>query len=289
MKIPSLWIAILVCAMGCAAPLTPTPVPSPTTVIKGHVVLAIFGEGGAGAITTGIGNSITITIAFRPFKQMDATSETDWKDHNIAEMRYCVGAGRACDLPAQWMPFANSVRAQVNVDWIGLREYGVTAQFRDARGGIIPAGNNFAERASNWMPITGALDERTPVAAQPPALQTIIANARMAFPISGKIEVGERPIVGGKAGSALDIKVKFEATSPRAAIKEMRVNSSPVGRCLTPEEMSDAPWENFVAEKIYPVRVAINWQTFKLHAQYRDAQGNLSPVYCGEIAIEGMP
>ena len=235
MKIPNLWIAILVCAMGCAAPITPTPAPSPTTAIKGHVVIAILGESGAGAITTGIGNAITITIAFRLFKQIDPAIETDWKDHTVAEMRYCVGAGRACDLPARWMPFANQVRAPVNVDWIGLREYGVTAQFRDARGVIIPAGNNFAERASNWMTITGTIDDRTPVASHPPVIQTIIANARAAFPISGKIQVGERPIIGGKAGIALDIKVKFEATSPRAAIKEMRVKISPMGRCLTPD------------------------------------------------------
>jgi hypothetical protein len=287
MKISNLWIAILVCALGCAAPITPTPAPTPA--IKGHVVLAIFGESGATALTTGVGNAITLTIAFRPFKQIDPTNETDWREHTIAEMRYCVGAGRACDLPARWMPFANNVRVPVNVDWIGVREYGVTAQFRDARGAIIPAGNNFAESASNWMTITGIADERTPVALQPPALQTIIANARATFPVTGKIQVGERPIIGGKAGSALDIKVKFEASSPRAEIKEMRVKISPLGRCLTSEEMNDAPWENFLAEKIYPVRVAINWQTFKAHAQYRDAQGNLSPVYCGEVVIEGMP
>jgi len=287
MKISNLWIAILVCALGCAAPITPTPAPTPA--IKGHVVLAIFGESGATALTTGVGNAITLTIAFRPFKQIDPTNETDWREHTIAEMRYCVGAGRACDLPARWMPFANNVRVPVNVDWIGVREYGVTAQFRDARGAIIPAGNNFAESASNWMTITGIADERTPVALQPPALQTIIANARATFPVTGKIQVGERPIIGGKAGSALDIKVKFEASSPRAEIKEMRVKISPLGRCLTSEEMNDAPWENFLAEKIYPVRVAINWQTFKAHAQYRDTQGNLSPVYCGEVVIEGMP
>ena len=287
MKISNLWIAILVCALGCAAPITPTPAPTPA--IKGHVVLAIFGESGATALTTGVGNAITLTIAFRPFKQIDPTNETDWREHTIAEMRYCVGAGRACDLPARWMPFANNVRVPVNVDWIGVREYGVTAQFRDARGAIIPAGNNFAESASNWMTITGIADERTPVALQPPALQTIIANARATFTVTGKIQVGERPIIGGKAGSALDIKVKFEASSPRAEIKEMRVKISPLGRCLTSEEMNDAPWENFLAEKIYPVRVAINWQTFKAHAQYRDAQGNLSPVYCGEVVIEGMP
>ena len=275
--------------IGCAAPITPTPAPLPSPALKGHVVIAIFGESGATALTTGIGNAITITIAFRPFKQIDPTSETDWREHTIAGMRYCVGAGRACDLPAQWMPFANNVRAQVNVDWIGLREYGVTAQFRDARGAIIPAGNNFAESASNWMTITGAMDERTPVASHPVAIQTIIANARAAFPVVGKLQVGERPMIGGKAWITLDIKVKFEASSPRAEIKEMRVKISPMGRCLTPDEMNDAPWENFVAEKIYPVRVAINWQTFKAHAQYRDAQGNLSPVYCGEVAIEGMP
>ena len=69
----------------------------------------------------------------------------------------------------------------------------------------------------------------------------------------------------------------------------MRVKRDAMGRCLTPEEMADAAWEPFAAEKVFPTSIVINFTTFKLHVQYRDAQGNLSPVYCGEVVIEGSP
>ncbi len=107
--------------------------------------------------------------------------------------------------------------------------------------------------------------------------------------VNGKIQVGEQSTMGGKAGSPLNVKVKFEASSSAASITEMRVKQSPVGVCLTSDEMNDATWENFVSEKNYTYSPPINWSTFKLHVQYRDAQGNLSPVYCGEVAMEGMP
>lgn len=277
---------------------TPTRGVGSITASRQRAEIAIFGEQGAGAITAGVGSTVAVRIAFRPYQQIDETRsdgstnryETDWKNHSITEMRYCVDVGRTCTLSNEWKPFANEARAQVVVTWIGLRDYGVTAQFRDVRGNLVPAGHNLAESANNWIPITGVIDDKTPVASQPSAIQTIIAQARAAFPVSGKIQVGERPLMGGKAGSSLTVKVKFEAASPLAEIKEMRVKQSSAGRCLTPEEMNDAKWEPFVAERTYPVTsIPINWSSFKLHAQFRDAKGNVSPVSCGEISIEGMP
>ncbi|MBI5301123.1 MAG: hypothetical protein HY868_03225 [Chloroflexi bacterium] len=296
------FIALMIALTSCAAPmiLTPTrapiaPTALPTPQATPFVEVALFGESGQGALTTAVGNTITVTLAFRPSQRTvlrasdgtPTTVTTDWKNHTVAQMRYCIGQG--CALTTEWLAFAERVNMRVPVDWVGLREYSITAQFRDANGANIPAGFALSESATRALPITGIVDERTPNAARPPALQTVVTHAQNEFPVVGKLQVGERPIAGGKAGTRLDIKVKFEAVSPRGDVKEMRVKLDRLGRCLTPDEMQDARWEPFAAEKIYPVTIAINWQSFRAHVQYRDAAGNLSPVYCGEIAIEGMP
>ena len=304
-------IALVVMVCGCSTatmaptptfeptriPVTPTPYVASTTESRYGINISVFSEQGAGAITTSIGTNTNIRIAFRPYKRVeelhsDGTTnryETDWTNHNVTEMRYCIDLGQTCPLPNEWKPFVNEVRLSVAVNWIGARDYGVTAQFRTASGDSVPVGFNMLDGGSAWMSITGVIDDKTPIASQPPAIQTIIAQARAAFPVRGKIQVGEQSTIGGKAGTTLNIKVKFEASSSLADVTDMRVKQSPMGRCLTPEEMSDAPWERFVAEKTYTYTMPINWSTFKLHAQYRDAKGNLSPVFCGEVAVEGNP
>ncbi len=257
----------------------------------------MFDSSARTAVDASVGTPVALAIAFRPMKDVvttwsDGTTtkySTDWSPDTIAEMRYCTGIGHTCGLPAQWVPFAKEQRVSVVVDWVGAQDYGVTAQFRDANGKLIAAGYAMTASASNWVTITGAIDERTPVAAQPPRIQTAIAQARSAFPVVGKIQVGEGHPVGGKAGSQISVVVKFEATSPAAQVTEMRVKQSSMGGCLTPDDMSDATWEPFVAQKVYPVSVALNWTSFKLHVQYRDARGNVSPVYCGDVAVEGSP
>ncbi len=286
------------------APETRTPSPLPATRYRVstadqdyHVEISLFDPSGRTAVNAAVGNSVPLTIAFRPYKNVvtvwsDGTTtqySTDWSPNTLAEMRYCSGLGRSCALPPTWVPFAKDQQVKISVEWIGLQEYGVTAQFRDTTGKIVPVGPTLSETASSWVPVTGAVDDRTPIAAQPPRIQTVIAQARSAFPVTGNIQVGEGHPVGGKAGSQLSIPVKFEATSPAGPVSEMRVKQSPMGRCLTADEMSDAPWEPFVAQKTYPVSVALNWTTFKLHVQYRDAKGNLSPVYCSDVAVEGSP
>ncbi len=275
-----------------------TTLPAPSTREGNYrVEIAMFDANGRTAVSATIGSQIALTIAFRPYKDVittraDGTTTkyaTNWNTNSIAEMRYCTGQGRSCTLPDRWIPFANEQRVTVPVDWFGTRDYGVTAQFRDASGKTVPAGLNPGDSASNWIPVTAAVDDRTPVAAQPPAIQTVIAQARAAFPILGSIKVGTQSMMGGKAGTSVDIPVHFEATSPAGAVTEMRVKRDMMGRCLTPEEMGDARWEPFAADKVYQASIALNFSAFKLHVQYRDAKGNLSQVYCGEVTLEGSP
>lgn len=284
------------------APLTPaatSAVRSPLSVTNTNyrVEIALFDPNGRTAISAPVGSTVTLTIAFRSYNNV----VTQWSDgttsqysvaapsNAVNEMRYCSGLGRTCSLPERWAPFASEQRVAIPVDWVGLKEYGVTAQFRDAVGNLNPAGPNLAERASTWVPVTGVIDERTPVASQPPRVQTAIAEARTAFPVTGSLKVGEGSITGGKAGSTINIRVQFQASSRAAPVAEMRIKRDAIGRCLSPDEMADAAWEPFAADKFYPYVVALNFTTFKLHVQYRDARGNLSTVYCGDIAVEGSP
>ena len=100
-----------------------------------------------------------------------------------------------------------------------------------------------------------------------------------------------RCCVGGIEGSTVNIKVTFEAQSLAGEVTDMRVaRTGGGGKCLTESEMNTVPWETLAAEKTYPFGgIPINWIGWYVSVQYRDTQGNLSPVYCDDISIEGMP
>ncbi len=262
-----------------------------------RIEIAAFDASGRTAIASDVGSLLSLTIAFRPSKDVttywsDGSSSLyseGWSPGSGVQMRYCTAVGRRCTLPDQWTPFEAEQHSSIAVDWVGLSNFQVNAQFRDANGKIIPAGYALADTASISIPIEGIINDRTPISIQPPAIQTTIAQAHAAFPVAGRIQVGQGSAVGGKAGTTIEIPVKFEASSPTGAVKEMRAKTSLIGRCLASDEMDDAEWEPFAPSKTYAYRVPLNWSTFKLHVQYRDAQGKLSPVYCGEIAVEGQP
>jgi hypothetical protein len=60
--------------------------------------------------------------------------------------------------------------------------------------------------------------------------------------------------------------------------------------CTTPIDLSTVAWEPFAAFKNFSYTIfAINWVGYYVDVQYRDAAGNISPVYCDDISIEGMP
>ena len=42
-------------------------------------------------------------------------------------------------------------------------------------------------------------------------------------------------------------------------------------------------------EEVYTTTAFINIQGWYANAQYRDDAGNISPVYCDDISVEGMP
>lgn len=278
-------------------PTTP-PTPERSETVAGyHVDISLTGTDGRAGIETAIGSRPAVRVTFRPMKDMvitmgdgsSSTYSTDWKPHTVSEMRYCSGIGRSCALPEGWVPFQQDIQIQANIEWLGTKDYAVNAQFRDSSGAIIPSGNNKGEVGSNWISVAGVVDDSIPVSSQPPAIQTIIAGARAAFPVTGSVKINQGRMSGGKAGTTIQIPVEFHASSPAGKVTEMRVSRSLMGRCMTPDGIKDVPWESFQPNVSYSYSVAINWTTFKLHVQYRDEKGNLSPVYCADIGVEGSP
>jgi hypothetical protein len=128
----------------------------------------------------------------------------------------------------------------------------------------------------------------TRVGALPPPTVAPLPTMTPYHPVYGSVEIEEgRCCVGGIAGETIQVDVAFEATSPRAEVTEMRTRAG--GIHFTESEMAEAEWEPFVPLKTFPVYVAINWIGFYVSVQYRDAQGNLSPVYYDDISVEGHP
>jgi hypothetical protein len=93
--------------------------------------------------------------------------------------------------------------------------------------------------------------------------------------------------IGGTMGDTIQVHVQLSAASPFGKVTQMRLR--PIPGCATGLEMGTVPWEPFASTKEFPVQVALNWVGFYVSAQFQDERGNLSPVYCDDISVEGMP
>jgi hypothetical protein len=106
--------------------------------------------------------------------------------------------------------------------------------------------------------------------------------------VSGALSIESgRCCVGGVAGQPLQIRVEFQAHSPLAEIADMRVRSG--GRAFTEQEIAESEWQAFASIAEYTIVPPINWTGYYVSVQYRDALGNLSPVYSDDISVEGEP
>jgi hypothetical protein len=233
-------------------------------------------------------------VQFRLLRRSDGsisgTNSSPWDPHTVAEMQVCTSLDDPCELTGEWVSFASDQEYAVDVDWVGPRSFWVVAQFRDAAGTLIPSvGKSYQgpeDRVQDSIELIGVPDKAIPLPAQPPVVQTAVVATHEAFPVRGSVEIeGGQCCVGGTEGDTIDVRAAFEASGPTAKVTEMRVSKG----CPTEDEMADVPWEPFVSERTYPVQVFINWTGFDIGVQYRDAQGNLSPVYCDDIAVEGHP
>ncbi len=106
--------------------------------------------------------------------------------------------------------------------------------------------------------------------------------------INGSLQIEEgRCCAGGFAGDTIQVHVDFAATSPAGTVNKMRVETS--NRCASEIELEAVNWEPFTSSKTYPVVVALNWVGYYVSVQFQDDLGNVSPVYCHDISVEGAP
>jgi len=94
--------------------------------------------------------------------------------------------------------------------------------------------------------------------------------------------------IGGVVGTNVTLRKDFVAPSSFGPVVEMRRMEGSF--CLSEVELANAPWEPFVPSVIETYMIStINWIGHTISVQYRDNLGNLSPVVCDDISVEGMP
>ena len=128
----------------------------------------------------------------------------------------------------------------------------------------------------------------TPIDGSPKPIQTASDATKAAYPVQGSVvwEDG-KCCIGGIAGDTLQARVTFTATSPFGVVREMRMAFG--WMCYEEGQLSEKAWEPYVPSSAYPISVALNWVGYYISVQYRNEQGNLSPVYCDDISVEGLP
>lgn len=90
---------------------------------------------------------------------------------------------------------------------------------------------------------------------------------------------------GGQAGETIEISVAFEAASEAGEVIEMRYVAAYVVADV--ERMAEEAWVPFQSKLIFSTQLATNWVGWWISVQYRDTQGNVSPIYNDDISLEG--
>lgn len=152
---------------------------------------------------------------------------------------------------------------------------------------IAPTETMYAETAVaiHSAHATSFAGDKTAIAVTQSALAQLSSSVVGA--VKFDITLGEEShcCYGAHPGEVISFPVHFVAASPFAEIKEMRFITA-YGRWPR-EDVEAAPWEPFVSEKTFTLGVSPNWVTFDIRVQYRDALGNVSPVYENYMSIEG--
>jgi len=278
-------------------PATPTPTagasPTPIPEIQKGVRIALRVRGDThSAPEVETGSMVVLeqifepeihTITRRADGSISGTGMVAWVNAPVAQMRTCLAPDeRGCTF-GEWLPYQKSMNSELRVDWLGPRNLRLVAEFRDAKQAPI-----FALPGSVVLSVSGVVLPTTRLEKLPAPLLTAIAATRASAPLTGSVLIAEgRCCAGGTAGSTISLPVTFKAASPAAKVTEMRVQTG--GGCQKNEPALNAPWEPFQEVKSYPARLTINWVGWWINVQYRDAAGNLSPVYCDDISLEGSP
>lgn len=142
---------------------------------------------------------------------------------------------------------------------------------------------------SNSAALATATRTRTRTATKAPTRTlTRTPTPTQAVSVTGTVLIhGGLCCISGVVGTTISIDTAFSAASTGGAVTQMRIGHQ---SCATVVDLSASAWEAFAASKSfsYPV-IALNWVTYSVAVQYRDAGGNLSPIYCDDISVEGTP
>ncbi len=294
---------------GCqvfAAPLTPTPgfkvtlpslaAPTPTpTKVAAQQVVNVYVWQKDGLIQTQplfTGETVALEIHLRPeivSRTSDGITHVPWEDAPAMEMQWCVAFDAPCQPDTTWQPLAEVSEVPLSADWLGERVVWVGVRVRQQGGPAVllyTPGDEALPLAQLRLNLVTAVNTATPLAAQPPVVQTALVGTLQAYPVQGSLELaGGSCCAGATAGSTVQIAAAFQASSAYGRVTEMRIARG----CPKPEGMNDAPWEPFAPQRAYAATVPLNWSSFAIAVQYRDEQGNLSPVYCDDVSLEGSP
>lgn len=123
-----------------------------------------------------------------------------------------------------------------------------------------------------------------------PTLDIVPTGVTPSVTFTGSVTIEQgMSMVGTVIGGKIDMWVWFEAESSAAPVSEMRVDDGTSGGCRDEKSMAAFPWRSRTLELTYSTTASSGIQSYYVSAQYRDNAGNVSPVYCDDISIEGMP
>ena len=247
------------------------------------------------------GATIVLELKFEPVVQsitrrsdgsVYSVSIQPWQDSTVRQMRFCLSQDVPCSGPGELRPFELTYATEVKVDWLGPRRFNLTTEFFDATGGPLPSVRNEETEprslTESTLEVISALNPAVPLEKLPSPILTAAAATRLAFPVTGSVSIeGERCCAGGIAGTQISLKVEFQAASAVGKVVEMK--AQPGGGCIKDPAQLKGSWEPFQPTRTYSTGLAINWVGWYLNVQYRDDRGNLSPVYCDDISLEGNP
>jgi hypothetical protein len=291
---PALAALMVACTTPAATPAPITDVPTLTPVETSETVDVVSVYLLGSQVT--LGSEVEWGVEFTPTRMTflrdgdgnvisTSYSPADSALVDVAEMRACIAWDEPCELPDEWSPFESLLARSEMATWHDDRQFWVAAEFRDSQGQPVPALNtNRATQTSfsiqDYGYVTALVNASTPVTMQPPLAQTALAITAIAFPVQGSVVLQDALCcAGGPANTVISIKATFEASSTEGEVTEMQLTGCG----------SSGDWEPLVPEKICQAQTTGNWTTFQLSVRYRDDQGNLSPVYTDDIAVEGMP
>ena len=299
-------LASLACSLGgpgptpTTQPAVTTPQPETTTANGIYVSLGELNDLGSNKVEINVGGSARMAFSFEPqvfeIRRDDLGNAyvyiaTAWEPHPDIEMRVCTALTTPCTPTGEWTPLVLEQELEVPLDWLGPRVFWLVTEFREVGGAVVPSRNYYtepAERSEDSIEIVGVVADGAVIEDLPAPVQTAVAVTAVAYPVQATAVIeGGICCQGGAAGAQIPLDVEFTATSPFGEVTEMRVSMS--AGCRTEAELADTAWEPFQPTKTYQIAVVINWVGHYVSAQFRDAAGNLSPVVCDDISVEGMP